>query len=817
MRFLRRSVKLVVWLAGSLIMLVLLLIGAALLWLRTSEPMVDGTLQVAGLEAPVSVLRDARGVVHIRADSDDDAYFALGYVHAQDRLPQMEQMRRLGAGRLSEVVNFDSVIELDKFTRSLGLYRLAEQAYADAEPPVKAALDAYADGVNAYLATHEGAWSPAMYLRVPPSLDWDDYQPEPWRPADSMVWGKLMAIFLAGWNFSYEVERIQVEQVLGPDLTREYYPAQPASEYGPTLPSASQADAGPDLEPDLRWRAAWADIPPLFREPWDASNAWVVDGSRTATGMPLLANDPHLRLGLPGTWYLAHVKTPTLDIVGGTTPGVPFHILGHNTRIAWGFTTTHSDMADTFVERLNPDDPTQYLTPDGWADLEIRSEVLELANGQRQEFEVRITRHGPVISDLRTDQAERVLEENEVLALAAPYLFPGDTTADGMYWLNRATDWGSFRDAARRFVAPQQNMHYADTAGNIGFIAPAHVPIRASGNGQSPAQGWTGEHDWIGRIPFQGLPQSFNPQSGWIVNANNRVVDDDYPYYLGDTYDYSYRSDRIHQMLDTDRPMTAADFRAMQHDVVSLAARELLPLMLDAEFTDPRAQQAATLLARWDGAMEADRPEPLLFEAWEREIVRAIAADELGELFEEVFSRKPEFVRQVLTETPHWCDDVTTDAVEDCTIIRERSLLAALDFVAARFGDDVGAWRWGEAHMANFRHQSLGQIPLLGDWLDASVPTGGSWATVMRGGTPFGSQSDPFRNVHGAGLRAVYDLSNLEQSVFSMAPGQSDNPFSPYWSHLAEPWAAGEYFPIPTSWAQAEDAAISRLTLEPAR
>ena len=812
MRFLRRSVKLVVWLVGAVVMLALLLIGGALLWLGSSEPQVDGTLQVAGLAAPVSVLRDARGVVHIRADSDADAYFALGFVHAQDRLPQMEQMRRLGAGRLSEMVSFDSVIELDKFTRALGLYELAEQTYVDAEPPVKAALEAYADGVNAYLATHEGAWSPAMYMRVPPSLDLDDYQPEPWRPADSMVWGKLMAIFLAGWNFSFELERIQVEQLLGPERTREYYPDQPASQYGPTLPS-QQADAAPDP----RWRAAADDIPPLFREPWDASNAWVVDGSRTATGMPLLANDPHLRHALPGTWYLAHIKTPTLDIVGGTTPGVPFHILGHNTRIAWGFTTTHSDMADTFVERLNPDDPGQYLTPDGWAALETRSEVLELANGQTLDLEVRVTRHGPVISDLKPGQARRVLEENEVLALSAPYLFPGDTTAEGMYWLNRATDWQSFRAAARRFVAPQQNMHYADTAGNIGFIAPAHVPIRASGDGQLPAPGWTGDYDWVGRIPFQGLPQSHNPESGRIVNANNRVVDDDYPYFLGKTHDFSYRSDRIHQMLDADRPLTVADFRAMQHDVVSLAARELLPLMLDAEFKDPRAQEAATLLSRWDGAMAADRVEPLIYEAWEREIMRAIPADELGPLFPEIFSRKPDFLRQVLTESPHWCDDVTTQEVEDCAIVRERSLLAALDFLAARYGDDVAAWQWGTAHMANFRHQAIGQIPLLGDWLDGSVPTGGSWATLNRGGTPFGNEGDPFRNVHGAGLRAVYDLSNLEQSVFSMAPGQSDNPYSPYWSHLAEPWAAGEYFPIPTSWAQAEDGAVSTLTLEPAR
>ena len=811
-RIIRRIFKVGAWLIGSLVTLVLLLIGAAVIWLSTSEPQVDGSLQVAGLSAPVTVLRDARGIAHISAETDADAYFALGFVHAQDRLPQMEQMRRFGAGRLSEILNFEAVVELDKFVRTLGLYRLAEESYDTLDAPVREALDAYTAGVNAYLATHEGAWSPALYLHIPPSLDLDDYQPAPWQPADSLVWGKLMAIFLAGWNFSFEIERIQVEEVLGPDLTEEYYPDLPQSEHGPTLPSAERAARDGNAD----WRAATTDIPPLFRNPWDASNAWVIDGTHTESGMPLLANDPHLRHGLPGTWYLAHIKTPTLDIVGGTTPGVPFHILGHNSHVAWGFTTTHSDMADTFIEELNPDEPTEYLTPDGWQTLETRTETLQLANGDTVPLDVRITRHGPVISDLRAEEAERVLGDHQVLTLSAPYLRPGDSTPNGMYWINRATDWQSFLKAARMFVAPQQNMHYADTAGNIGFIAPAHVPIRAAGDGLAPAPGATGEFDWIGRIPFYGLPQSYNPASGVIVNANNRVVDDDYPYYLGSTYDYPYRSDRIHQMLATDRPMTVADFRAMQHDTVSLEAQQLLPLLLDTEFQDPRTQQAAAMLAAWDGDMTADRLEPLIFEAWNREINRAIPRDELGELFDVIFSRKPDFIVQVLTETPHWCDDVTTEAEETCDQVRERSLLAALDFIAERYGDDMREWRWGEAHRANFSHQALGRIPLLGGWLDASVPTGGSWATVMRGGTQFSNEEDPFRNVHGAGFRAVYDLSNLEQSVFSIAPGQSDNPYSPYWSHLAQPWADGEYWPIPTSWAQAEHAAVNSLTLSPA-
>lgn len=811
-RVLRRGVRLVVWLTGSLVMLVLLLIGAAVIWLSTSEPQVDGELQLAGLSAPVTVLRDARGIVHIRAENDADAYFALGFSHAQDRLPQMEQMRRFGAGRLSEVVHFDSVVELDKFARTLGLYALAEQSYDTLEPPVRDAIDAYTAGVNAYLATHEGAWSPTLYLRIPPSLDFDDYQLQPWKPADSLVWGKLMAIFLAGWNFSHEIERIQVEEVLGPELTEEYYPGLPESQYGPTLPAAQRATRDGNAD----WRAATADIPPLFRRPWDASNAWVVDGTRTESGMPLLANDPHLRLGLPGTWYLAHIQTPTLDIVGATTPGVPFHILGHNGNIAWGFTTTHSDMADTFIEEVNPDEPTEYLTPDGWQPFTARAETFTYANGETETLEVRVTRHGPVISDLRADEAERMLDENQVLALQAPYLKLGDTTPNGMYWINRATDWRSFLRAARMFVAPQQNMHYADTAGNIGFVAPAHVPIRAGGDGLAPAPGASGEFDWIGRIPFFGLPQSYNPQHGLIVNANNRVVDADYPYYLGSTYDYPYRSDRIHQMLDGESALTVADFRAMQHDTLSLEALQLLPLLLDAEFRDPRAQHAAAILSAWDGDMAADRVEPLIFEAWAREISRAIPQDELGELADEVFSRKPDFVAQVLTDLPHWCDDVTTEAVEDCDQVREESLVAALDFIADRFGEEFSEWRWGEAHMASFSHQALGRIPLLGSWLDGSVPTGGSWATVMRGGTPFGNDQNPFLNVHGAAFRAVYDLSDLEQSMFSMAPGQSDNPYSPYWSHLAEPWASGEYFPIPTSWALAEDGAADRLTLTPA-
>ena len=805
----RRTLKILGWLVGGLVILVVVAIGALVIWLSTSEPQIDGTVVVDGLSSPVQIVRDENYVTHIKAENPQDAYFALGYAHAQDRLPQMEQMRRLGAGRLSELIPAEFAIEFDKLTRTLGLYRLAEQAYQDMSPEAQAVLEAYAAGVNAYLDTHEGAWSPALYMRLPLSLDLDDYRPEPWRPADSLVWGKVMAIFLAGWNFMLEIERLQVEQMLGPELAAEFFPEYPGSEYGPTLPAEQQSMLLRD------WRRVVAAIPEPMRTPWDASNAWVVDARHTDTGAPLLANDPHLRHSLPGTWYLTHLEAPGMNLVGGTTPGVPLIVVGHNGRIAWGFTTSHSDMADLFVERIDPDDPNAYLTPEGAQPFEVREETLHLANGETETFTVRVSRHGPIISDLRPEDTEALLDDDQVVALAAPYLFSPDRTAEGMLGINQATDWDGFVAAASLFNAPQQNMHYADVDGNIGLYAPAWVPIRAAGDGTVPSPGWTGEYDWTGRIPIEGLPRRLNPNNGVLVNANNRLVDDDYPYFLGHTYIPAYRSDRIHQMLAARETHDIASFQVMQHDTLSLEVAKMLPLYLDAEFRDPRARMAADMLRGWDGDMSADAAEPLIYAAWDRAMPRTLFADELTTLFEDGARGGDTLIANVFSGQDHWCDNVDTDAVEDCAWAKEQALLAGLDLLTGLYGDDMADWRWGAAHRADFRHQIFSMIPLIGGWLDASVETGGSGSTVMAGGTRGGGDA-PFRNGHGGGFRAVYDLSDLGNSRFSMAPGQSDNPFSAYWAHLAEPWRDGVYFTIATETDAVGYAAIGRLILQPA-
>ncbi|MDD9876986.1 MAG: penicillin acylase family protein, partial [Magnetovibrio sp.] len=448
----------------------MLAIGAGA-WLATSLPWHGRDLTATGVAKPVEIVRDAHGVPHIFADTDDDAYFALGLVHAQDRFWQMEMMRRFGAGRLAEVFGPEAVAS-DKWMRLLGLHGLAERMVGDAAPPVRRALEAYADGVNAWLAHDIGLLAPELALFR--------YAPEPWRPADSLVWGKIMAARLSG-NWRGEALRARLAKKLPPARVRELWPAYPAD--GPLsvarVPGPAALYAGLDaLAP---WPAAW---------PRGASNAWAVAPERTTTGGAILANDPHLGFGAPILWYLARIEAPGFSVTGATVPGVPFMILGHTDRIAWGMTTTQSDLEDLFVEKIDANEPDRYVTATGSRPFYRRKEVIKVKGAPDVVFTARATDHGPVISDLRP-RAAALAGDGHVISLAATYLQPGDRSADAFFGVNRAKDWQAFRAALAHFQGPQQNFLYADTAGHIGFLAAGKVPVRGAGRGFVPTAGWT--------------------------------------------------------------------------------------------------------------------------------------------------------------------------------------------------------------------------------------------------------------------------------------------------------------------------------------
>ena len=757
------------------LLVVLVVTGGVYLWYRTAQVMTDGTIEVAGIDGPVTIARDKDGIPRITAANERGAFFGLGFVHAQDRLWQMDFHRRLGSGRLAEVLG-ERGLGTDRIMRTLGIRRLAEKSLALLSPEARAAVDSYTAGVNAYLASRSGAWPIEFYLL--------SYRPEPWTAADCLIWGRLMAMRL-GRNWHQEALRARLAARLTPQRIAELWPAVPD---GPTQLTALPV-GGEEL---ARLAAAVQTAMTEALLPVQASNSWVLSGRHSASGKPLLAGDPHLAFAAPNLWYLARMEAPGFLRVGATVPGVPFTLLGHNGHIAWSFTNVPSDTQDLFVERIAPDVPDRYLVPGGTRRFVTRDETIRVQDKEDVVLRVRETRHGPVISDVRRDLLPGAAP-GHVMALAATALRGDDRTAEALYRISAATDWPTFRRALRDFHSPHQSITYADTQGNIGFIAPGRVPVRRAGTGRAPVAGWSGAYDWTGFIPFDALPQALNPPDGRIISANNRMAGDGSAYRLGDNWAPPYRARRIEKLLRRTARHTPETIAAIQLDTHSQMARELLPLMLEVRPESELARAALDMLRRWDGAMARDRPEPLIFTAWLRELNRAVYADELGPDFADYWGLRPVFIASVLNGRRHWCDDVATPATEDCRLQLSRSLAAALDWLAGRYGEDPAAWRWGAAHRALFLHPVLRNVPVLSLLSAIDIEADGGATTLNRGSSRIADPDHPFAAVHGAGYRAIYDLADLGAARFIQATGQSGNPLSGRYHDLALRWRDGKY------------------------
>jgi penicillin G amidase len=756
----------------TLLVLVAIVVAGGYLWLRSSLPQTDGMIAVRGVNAAVTIARDAHGIPTIKAESDADAAFGLGYVEAQDRLFQMDLMRHAGAGRLSEWFG-RAALDTDKSMRTLGLYRAAEAQYPLLSPELRAVFDAYAAGVNAYLATRHGALPPEYQVLQIPA--------EPWKPVDSLVWGKLMDLQLTG-NYRQELLRARLAQRLKPEDLAVLYPG-----YDPQAPVTLGAL---DLE----------QILPGLTPVLPASNEWVVDGKHSESGKPILANDPHLGFATPGVWYLARIATPRETIAGVTSPGEPMIVLGHNTHIAWGFTTTGGDVEDVFVEKLDPTDATHYLTSEGPQAFTTRDEKILVKGADPVTLTVRTTRHGPVIADPGG---------GEVLALAATWLQGEDRTPQALWDASHAHDWDAFRNAFKNAVAPEQNVTYADVDGHIGFIAPATVPIRAQGDGMAPVPGWTGENEWTGTVPFDGLPQSVDPPSGRFVAANNKIVPDSYPYMITKSWELPYRAQRITELLNA-APMQSPDTAAaMQADIDSTAARQLLPLMLVGTPQSAAGQETIRRLRAWDQRMSRDRVEPLLFIAWLREFNRQILADKLGPLFDNYWGLHPDVIQNILTSHPDWCDNRETREVETCPQQLGVALDRAIDGLTQRFGGDISSWRWGNVHPASFAHPIWSRLPVIAGWLGVAIPDDGSFDTIDNATMFAGGEAQPFTAVHGTSMRMIVDMADPAAARFMIAPGQSGNLLSPHYSDLLSVWRDVGYVRL------SDDASGGILTLAP--
>ena len=765
--------------AGALVLAAPVLLLISYLFLRGSLPQTAGTITLAGLQHEVDVTRDIHEIPTIRARSSADAFFALGFVHAQDRLWQMDLMRRTGEGRLSEIVGAQG-LRVDRFMRTLGIYRLAEAEVADLDPGTLAVIESYAAGVNAYIDTHSGAWPVEYYtLRT---------HPEKWRPADSLVWGRLMALRLST-NYRDELVRARLLTHLPPNKIEDLWPTFPVGQATGALdPEVKTALAGLPVDALAR------DIPATAQSE-SASNSWVVAGQHSVSGKPVLANDPHLTLEAPDTWYLARIETPDMVLAGATVPGVPFLVLGHNADVAWGFTSSEVDSQDLFVERVDPDDSGRYIAPDGSKPFTTRTETIKVRGEPDVVMTVRETRHGPVISDVVTGADEIPVPPgvDHVIALADAGLRPDDRTADALYGINRAKNADDVAAALSNFDTPPQNIVFADRNGAIGLYSVGRVPRRRGPVPFFPVPGWSGEFDWEGLIPYAELPRSRDPKPGILVAANNQLVGSAYPYPLAAYWPPPWRAKRIFGLLENLMPLTPADSAAMQLDTVSLAARDLLPRLLASRPQNSQAEAAYSLLSKWDGDMRRDRPEPLIYSAWLLELGNQIVGRKLGDVTDAPRISDPLVIGHLIADKPEWCDDPATVTNETCDDAIAASLNRALTRLTNALGEDMTRWQWGDMHKALFHNPILGTVPFLRFFAEPEIPTPGDDSTVNRGTYAGAGLDNPFIHRHGAGLRAVYDMSDLDGSLFMIAPGQGGNLLSSTYREFTAPWRDGQY------------------------
>jgi penicillin amidase len=827
--------RLVIRIVVAIVLLVAVAAAAVYGYLRQSLPDYAADTIVAGLTAPIDIVRDADAVPHVFASTKNDALFGLGYVHAQDRLWQMEFQRRIGHGRLSEVFGA-ATIPQDRFLRTVGFGRAARSAWEHLPQPTRQQIEAYVAGVNAFIATHHGR-------KLPPEFSLLRVEPEPFTGPDVLVWVKMMAWDLSA-NYSSELMRHDMAAQIGPERMAQLLPPYPRAGLSILNDQPSDADTHDDVSTDSHapgpnvvsdaWRSLERTLAagnPLVadlllagsRHEAIGSNNWVVDGTLTATGAPMLANDPHLGTHIPSTWYLAHISAGDLDLIGATLPGTPAVALGRNKYMAWGATNVAADVQDLYRERLDPSG--RFAEFQGQQEpLTIVPETILVKGGEPVVVNVRITRHGPLISDaINANNAAATPSSPapplEPLAFRWTALDPEDLTVDAYMRLNEAHSWSDVTAALRDYVSPSQNFVFAEASGHIGYYAPGHIPIRSSGDGSRPMDGWTGDGEWTGYVPFDDLPHLYDPPSHFIVTANNRPSGAADAPSIGLEYPNPYRAQRIVDLLKeitADHKLTPNDFARMQGDTVSLHARELLPrLLAHVRPSTSLDRRAVEILRGWDDDARGDAAAPAIFEAWFLRLAPSIVGDELGTVlpsYESRFSSITRFVEASLDGNPVWCDNVTTALKETCDDAVTTALHAAVEMLADRMGREPERWRWDAVHSAVFPHQGLDSVSFLRPLLSRSVPNGGDWSTIDVGPVAVDA---PFEQRSVPGYRQIIDLSAANDSRFIEAVGMSGHFLSPHYDDFLPDWKAVRYRKMRMDRLEIETSAIGRQRLSP--
>ncbi|MBY5988430.1 penicillin acylase family protein [Roseovarius atlanticus] len=815
--------KWLVRIAGGMILLGLVALVGVYFLLSRSLPDYSKDLDVIGILEPVEIVRDNANVPHIFGTNDPDTFYGLGYAHAQDRLWQMVMMRRTVQGRLSEVFG-PRTVEIDKILRRFDLYTLAQRSVEAQDTQTLAALRAYSAGVNARLKEINesalGRGAPEMFIFNNPVA--------PWTPADSIAIVKLMAVQLSAHleeEVLYAHAALELDDA---DRLADIMPLAPGTgiaalpEYASLFPEGTQfahnnAPGIPDHPLSPFKKRAFAG----------ASNAWAAAPKRSASGGTLLANDPHLGLTAPAIWYLARLELQTGGVIGATIPGVPIVMAGRSADLGWGVTSSYLDDQDLFIERLNPDNPQEYLTPDGYKPFRTESTIIRIADAAPITLTLRWTENGPVLPGSHYNLAD-VTPPGHVASLGWTALSDSDTTLSSAMALMRAASVDEAIAAGESYIAPSQNLTLVDQS-TIAMKTIGAMPRRNAEHetrGRYPSRGWEDKNRWQGTLAYSANPEFVAPAGGILGNTNNKTLDRPFPNHVSYKWGDTQRVFRWRRLMQNREVHTRDSFIEAQLDTVSFTARSLLPLIgKDLWFTGEAApdgtperqrQRALTLLSEWNGEMNEHLPEPLIYAAWLRELQRRLIVDELGPLADEFTHPDPVFIERVYRDidgASAWCDIRQSTVEETCSDIARIALDAALIWIDERYGSALESLRWGDAHQATHDHQVLGEVPLLRYFVNIRQSTSGGDNTLLRGRTR-GQGPDPFQNVHGAGYRGVYDFADPDSSVFITATGQSGHFLSRHYDDMAQLWRRGEYIPmsLDADLARAASVGITRLT-----
>ena len=789
--------------------------------LSRSLPEYTKTVQLEQLIAPVEIVRDTANVPHIFGKNDHDTLFALGYAHAQDRLWQMTMLRRTAQGRLSELFG-EATLPIDMTVRRLAIYSAARQSLSALRPDTLAKLDAYAVGVNARLREiNESALG-----RGAPEFFIFSNAISPWTAADSLAIVKLMGIQLSS-HLHQEVLRARASLVLEGDRIKDLLP---------DMPGNSQADLidftrlFPDLSPiktsSAREHSALSPFKPIALA--GASNAWAALPGRSATRGTLLANDPHLELTAPSIWYLARLELSTGGVIGGTIPGLPLVLVGRSAKLGWGLTSSNLDDTDVFIEKLNPLDPSEYKTPQGYKPFVKKQSIVRIKDKSPVTLEMFWTENGPVLPGSHAN-LETVTPAGHVTSVAWTLLSSQDTSIEAGFDLMAAQSVQEGLVASRAFVAPSQILTLADSKQiamrTIGAL-PKRDP-RHQSKGRLPSAGWLAQNRWQGVFDPSVNPVFLNPASGVLGHTNNKYTDRSFPEHISFDWGDSQRVQRMTRLLQTREAHTRDSFIEAQLDSVSPTARTLLALIggelwyqsqsVPTDSPAGRRQTALDLLANWNGEMNEHLPEPLIYAAWLRALHKRLIVDELGPLHEAFTHAEPLFIERVFRDVAGagiWCDVAQSRRQESCAEMSRLALDDALAELVETYGSEITALRWGEAHQATHDHPVLGDVPILKWFVNIRQSTSGGDHTLQRGKTS-GTGPNPYLNVHAGGYRGVYDFADPDSSVFIISTGQSGHPLSRHYDNLGKLWRRGEYVPMTLDETLARAGATGVTTLTP--